>query len=402
MAADAARAERRRGTQFLLLYALANAGGFVAYVPFLTLLLPSKMAAVAGGQRVEWLAAATLAGAVSASVSNIASGWASDRSGSRRPWVAAGLLLTLLSFAIIHFASTPPAIVGAIILYQAALNMMLSPLAAWAADAVPDERKGLLGGLMGGGQPLGALSGIVVTLPFLARPGMQLAATCAMFAALILPLLTLSGHGTRFDSTAPMQQEQQQRAVPRFDLSLLWFARLLVQIAGSILFAFLLYYFQSLPGRAVSEAEIARVSGFTLIAAFPMALLLGRASDRAGTRRPFLFAVAVAMSVGLAIMGMTRGFALAVAGYALFICGLTIFLSLHSVTAMQWLPSPRRRGRDLGLFNLTNTLPALLSPLLAVGLIRNYGFGGLMMALAAIVALAAALILAMKGELKAP
>lgn len=71
MLADLPTAESEQPTRFLLLYAPAYAGGFVAYVPFLTILLPVKMAAVAGDMRIEWLAAATLLGAIAASVGNV-------------------------------------------------------------------------------------------------------------------------------------------------------------------------------------------------------------------------------------------------------------------------------------------------------------------------------------------
>ncbi|MEO6113946.1 MAG: MFS transporter [Sphingomicrobium sp.] len=399
MAADARFVAGRQGKRFLLLYALANAGGVAAYLPLLTLLLPTKMAGAAGDLRIEWLAAATLGGAVTASLANIAFGWASDVRGSRRVWVAAGLALTMASYAVLHCATTPTAIVGAVMFYQLALNMMLAPLAAWAADTVPDAQKGLLGGLLGAGHPVGALAGVVATLPFLGGQGMQLAMVCAIVAALIVPLLVI-GQAVALPAAA-VAPPPTQRTIRRIDLSLLWMARLLVQMAGSVLFAFVLYYFQSLPGRPASEAEVARLSSFTLIAAFPLALILGRASDRIGKRRPFLFGVTVAMSVGLALMGIRPSFGAAVAGYTLFGCGLAIFLALHSAYAMQLLLSPKRRGRDLGLFNLTNTLPALLSPLLAVGLAPTYGFDGLMLTLAALVAVAAALILAVRGEAKA-
>src|SRR3712207_238689 len=82
-----------RGDRFLLLSALANAGGVVAYAPLLTLLLPAKIALLAGEARIEWLGAATLAGALAASVGNIAFGWASDVVGTRRQWASAGLCL---------------------------------------------------------------------------------------------------------------------------------------------------------------------------------------------------------------------------------------------------------------------------------------------------------------------
>lgn len=394
MSADAAPAADRRGKRFLLFYALANAGGVAAYVPLLTLLLPTKMAAAAGEMRVEWLGAATFAGAIAASLSSIGFGWLSDFGDRRRFWVAGGLVLTMASYGLIHAAGTPLAIVGAVVFFQAALNMMLGPLAALAADTVPDAQKGFLGGLIGIGQPVGAMVGVLVTLPFMRGPGTQLLAVCAIFVGLGMPLL-LMRLPARLEPTAA---RPAQRTMRRIDLSLLWLARLLVQIAGSVLFAFLLYYFQSLPGRTATEADVARLSGFTLIAAMPLALFLGRASDRVGTRRPFLFGTALAMSAGLAVMALRPEFPLAVAAYAVFGCGLSVFLSLHAVQAMQLLPSPTRRGRDLGLFNLTNTLPALLSPFLAAGLVPVYGFAGVMSVLAVLSALAAGFILAMRKD----
>jgi MFS family permease len=399
VAVDAQPVASRQRTRFLLLYALANAGGVAAYLPLLTLLLPTKMAVAAGDLRVEWLAAATLAGAATASLANIAFGWASDIWGSRRGWVSTGLALTLASYAMLDRATTPIAIVTTIVFYQLALNMILAPLAAWAADAVPDAQKGLLGGLLGAGHPVGAMASVLATLGFLRGPGMQLAMVCAIVAGLIVPLLAFGRPVTL--ATETVAPPAAQRTMRRVDLSLLWVARLLVQIAGSVLFAFVLYYFQSLPGRPASEAEVAQLSLLTVIAAFPLALLLGQASDRIGKRRPFLFGVTIAMSVGLTLMGVRASFAAAVAGYALFGCGLAIFLALHSTYAMQLLPSPKRRGRDLGLFNLTNTLPALLSPLLTVGLVPTYGYGGLMLTLALLVAIAAVLIIAVRGESKA-
>src|SRR5687767_11986013 len=75
---------------------MAAAGGSVAYVPFLTILLPMRVTAMAGSDDVAWLAYATFFGAIAASLSNIAFGWASDWTRRRVPWIAAGLLSSCL------------------------------------------------------------------------------------------------------------------------------------------------------------------------------------------------------------------------------------------------------------------------------------------------------------------
>jgi predicted MFS family arabinose efflux permease len=111
-----------------------------------------------------------------------------------------------------------------------------------------------------------------------------------------------------------------------------------------------------------------------------------------------LIGTALAMAAGLAVMATTPVLPIAIAAYALFGCACAIFLALHSVYAMQMLPSPDHRGRDLGLFNLTNTLPSILSPLLAIALVPGHGFGTLMATLAALTTLAAILIAMVRSE----
>ena len=362
-----------RSDRFLLLIALAHAGGVIAYVPYLLLLLPARMAVLAPDARVEWLGVATLAGAVSASIANLAFGWLSDHLGTRRRWAAAGLGLTLASYALLHGAATPAMLVGAIVVYQAMLNMMLAPLTAWAADRVPDDRKGLLGGLFSAGEPVATLAGVLVTLPLLPQPGIRMAAVCAIVLALVLPVLTL------FRAQPPAGAASLPVIRPRHpgthrDFALLWAARLLAQVAGSALFGFLLYYFMALP-EPPTEAGVARLSALAVCIAFPVALAGGRLSDRLQRRKPFLIAAIVVAAGGLALMAAGGDPALAAAGYSLFACASAVFLALQTGFAMQLLPSPAHRGRDLGLLNLANTIPAIIAPLLAIWLVPDHGFG---------------------------
>ncbi len=394
MAAEQPRAERQSGA-FLILYALAFAGGMTGYVPLLTLLLPQQIAGVAGPERVEWLAAATIAGALTASVANILFGWASDRSRTRRPWVAAGLACTIGAYALLHAARDYWEIIAAIILYQAALNMMLSPLTAWAADAVPDAQKGRLAGLMAAAPAIAAAAGVLATSSLVSGSAAQFATVCAVIAALVLPLLI-----TNAARPVPVQgaPAPERRARRRADIGLVWVARLLVQIAHNVLFAFLLYYFQSLPKPTLSQADVAWLAGLTTAAALPIALLVGRASDRSGARSPFLAGAALAMSLGLLAMAFPIHGRAPAAGYVVFGCAFALFMALHSVFAMQLLPSPEHRGRDMGIFNLTNTFAAMMSPVLAVALVPSRGFQALLAMLAVLTAAAAAIMLMVRSD----
>ncbi|WP_294173814.1 MFS transporter [uncultured Sphingomonas sp.] len=386
----------QRNTRFLLLFALANAGGVVAYVPLLTLLLPARVAAIAGGAEIEWLAAATLAGAIAASVGNIAFGWASDRVGSRRLWAAAGLALTVASYAFLSGVRTLPELVFAIVLYQLVLNMLLAPLAAWAADVVPDDRKGVLGGWLAAGPLLGSVASIVVILPAGAGFELRLAWVCLLVLVLTGPLL-LWRRSPFANLVGPAVQSATEQRVRGLDLLLLWCARLLVQIAGSVLFGFLLYYFQSLPDEP-GEISIAQLSAVALMIALPVSLLCGGLSDRLGRRKRFLVGAAVAASAGLSIMATATQAGGSAVGYVIFMCALSTFLSLHAGYAMQLLPSDKHRGRDLGVLNLTNTIPAVIAPVLAVWLVPGRGFGSLLALLAGFMLLAACCILFVRHD----
>ncbi|HEX8554613.1 MAG TPA: MFS transporter [Sphingomonas sp.] len=379
--------------RFLLLFAFANAGGVVAYLPLLTLLLPAKVAMLAGEARVEWLSATTMAGAITASVANIGFGWLSDVMGTRRTWAGAGLFLTVASFATLHLAASPSELLMAVVLFQLSLNMLLAPLSAWGADRVPAHRLGLLGGLLAAGTPIGALAGVVATLPALGEEWMRLGAVGAFTVMLAFPLLLARLPAGAAHTTPAGPPDSSARA----DFLLLLLARFLSQIAGAVLFGYLFYYFQSLPGTP-SGADVAQWSAASLTLAFPVALLFGRLSDRLRARKPFLVIAASGAALGLALMATRTELALAIGGYVLFGCANAVFLALLSGHAFRLLPSHGRRGRDLGVLNLGNTVPSVVAPLLAIGMVPGRGFGPLLAALTTAMLLAGGCVIFVSGR----
>jgi predicted MFS family arabinose efflux permease len=281
-------------------------------------------------------------------------------------------------------------ILALVVCWQLALNMMLGPLSAWAADRVPREMTGFLGGLMALSPAMGALSGVVVTMPGLAGPDARLGLVAAMVVACVLPALLLVKPAPATD--AP--QLDSPRPPLRFAVTM-WTARLLVQIAEAALFAYLLLYFRSLePG--MDESWIARLFSAVLAAAVPIAILFGRWADR--SRRPArpLATCALFSAAGLIAMALASTVDQAVAAYVCFGLATTVFLSLHSGQTLRVLPSRRHRGRDLGLFNLTNTIPSLIMPWLTIAIVPRNGFSALFAVLALLALASAALLFTLK------
>lgn len=99
-------------------------------------------------------------------------------------------------------------------------------------------------------------------------------------------------------------------------------------------------------------------------------------------------------AAGLAMMALAPSLEFAIAGYMLFGVASMLFLALHSGQTLRVLPRPQTRGRDLGLFNLTNTVPSMIIPWLTLSLVPLFGFAGLFWVLAALCALASLLVAA--------
>jgi MFS family permease len=396
---SAANAQPGRVTGFLLRNALANAGGMVAFLPLLSLLLPIKVEAIAGDARMNVLTAAVLAGALAASGSNLLFGWLSDlavdRGIGRRPGVAFGLALTALAYALVALATTPLAIVLSIAFFQFAVNALLGPMFAIMADEIPDSHKRTAGGLLALGPPFGAaVSTLIMAWPL--SEGSRLAIVTLAVIVCISPLLA-----SRAVPAADAPKSAAVAQVLRRDLVIAWSARFLAQVAGAILSVYLVYYFESVSPPAARGRVAAMVAPLLLLSHLlpvVIAVPVGRWSDRIGRGKPFLLAAASVAALGLVCMALAQSWTQAAIAFATYSCGWSIFLALHAGFAMQLLPNPRRRGRDLGLLNLTNTLPQLVGPALTWWLATPHDFDAALLTAAALTACGALLILTVRGR----
>ena len=268
--------------------------------------------------------------------------------------------------------------------------MMLAPLAAWAGDRVPDTHKGRLGGLLAFAPGLGALSGVLVAMPGLADPATRLMLVAVLVALCVLPLLVFETADPAPTSAAAANLAPTSR---RGLLTRMWLARLAVQIAEATMFAYLYFWLRTLDP-AMDDSATARVFSAVLILSAPSALLAGRWIDRTGRPMVPLVVCAALSACGLLIMAAAGTLVGAIAGYAVFGLASGVFLALHAAQTLRVLPRPERRGRDLGLFNLTNTVPSLVMPWLTLLLVPMFGYPGLFVLLAVLAGGAAVLLAA--------
>ncbi len=377
------------------LYALAWAGGAIAYVPFLSILLPSRVIGLAGDEAsVTWLATLAFFGAIFASVGNIVFAWASDLTKTRTVWVVTGLVLSSGLMVASQLADTLPALVGILAAWQLALNMMLGPLAAWAGDNVPDAQKGELGGLLALAPALAAATAALVTIPGLASDSGRLGMVAVIVTVCVLPVILIGNPcpQPQLMRSDPSTLSEKRRPIVLWGpVAKMWVARLLVQISEAALFTFLLVWLQSI-SPAFQENDAARVLTVVLVIAIPVAMVVGRWADRRKRAIQPLWIAASIAAAGLLLMALAQSLPMAIAGYLVFGVSGAVFLALHSAQTLRVLPKPETRGRDLGFFNLTNTVPSLVMPGITLALVPKFGFFGLFIALAILAGLSAALL----------
>ena len=362
-----------------LRYAFAFFGAHLSFIPLFALLLPRRVAAAAPDHAIALLSILLLAGGIAASLAHIAAGRFSDcwlqRHGDRRGVIMIGLAALFAAQLTLAFATGEAALLAAIVVFQLGLNLMFAPLGALLADHVPNARKGRVAGWLNASLPLSSLGTTLAAFLFPSDGPGGFLLIAAIGGVAVLPLLVR----WPFSPVAALDRdsEKEQRggstagAGQRADYVSLWTARLFIQLgAAFVINYFFLYLVER--GSAPSPTQMmGSLAALATILSVASAIAAGHWSDRSGQRRPTMIAASLACATGLLGMASTAFWPMVVAAFILFHVGLTAFLSVDSAMVTQLLSTHERRGELLGVMNLTNTIPSILVPALALLSVRS-------------------------------
>ncbi|MEP3421788.1 MAG: MFS transporter [Erythrobacter sp.] len=379
---------------FVLSYGTANAGASIAYVPLLVLILPLKAEIISPDNKLQLLSLALLIGAIAASVSNIIAGWISDRMfariGSRVPQIAIGLVAILLSYAVFARANSAIGLIGAVVFFQFCLNSLFSPLGTLLADKVPHHAKGRMSAVLNLGFPIGTLAIAFMSLSLFDTENARLLALGTIVFACIVPLIfsarslpdltvpappaksapdAISDNDVVGVAISPASGDPMSR---RSDLALAWFARFAVQLSGAVIFGYILYFLQdvlsqsSSIGPATADQALAQLTVTATPIAIIMGLWAGYISDRLNARKAFMMIAALAVALSLMMMIHWPSWPSIYVAYVVFSAGLTAYLTIDAAAVTQLIEQSTDKARTLGVMNLTNTLPAIMAPSLAL------------------------------------
>jgi len=88
----------------------------------------------------------------------------------------------------------------------------------------------------------------------------------------------------------------------------------------------------------------------------------GWLSDRTGRRKPFVIIAAIIGGVGLVTIGMAQTVLQFLIGSAIAGVGMSVYYAVDLALVAAVLPDPNNSAKDMGIFQIANTLPQSLAP----------------------------------------
>ncbi|MBQ9273788.1 MAG: MFS transporter [Succinivibrio sp.] len=365
------------------------------YIVMISLFLPALLQELDEENKVAMLALFAATGSVISAISNMVAGALSDstysRFGKRAPWIVLGGLVFMLAMIGASFSEG----VNMLLLWwsigQVALNFMVAPMVAWL-DFAADEHKGTASSAYGGlGMALGNNGFNVIGAMFLGqfRMGFIIFGVITFIGVLIATIIV---HEPSNLHEKELNQEKKKshysfswdslrQVFPAWekgrDYYLALIGKIFLGIGNFAITGYILYImtdFLKLGDQTQSGIQLVNSTMF-FIGVF-MGFFAGPIADK--------FKI---LKLPIAFSALF----LALGAFGLFLCrdmtGVTIYAfcagigmglwnSLDNYLNLKVIPDKDRVGFFLGIYNVGNSIPQAIGPIIAAAAIGLIGFSG--------------------------
>ncbi|AXJ08848.1 MFS transporter [Arthrobacter sp. PM3] len=340
------------------------------------------------------------------------SGALSDRTasrfGRRRPWIIGGLIPALAAAAVIGTATSIPVIVAAYVVAVIAAQAAFNAYGVIPVEALPDEKRGRVMGIMGMFGALAMSAGSYLAAALVGTPLFLMTVPVLLAILSSIPLLLFYNDPVKSRAELPALDLKgiartfivNPRKHPNFGWA--WLSRLLAGVAMTALFSYFIFFMMDGLKMPIPEAG-ASAGTLTLISA-PVSILFftasGWLSDKIGRRKPFVVTAALLMSAGLVIGGTSTSFGQFTIAWLVFSMGQAMYLTVDMALCAAVLPDVRDTGKDMAVFGLALSIPNIIVPSIAPALLATGGghnYGALWFGAAALCALGSITVTFIKG-----
>lgn len=399
---------------FVAFYALGYVGAYVALITPVATTLALKVAELDPSGKEASLGLISAVGAFFALVTNPLAGAMSDRTtsrfGRRRPFIAIGTAGGVIGLGVVGFApSIPIALVGWAIA-QISFNLVLAALQALLPDQIPQARRAKVSAILGISQQISPLVGIGIAMGVMA-------AGASMGPVFVIPGLVGAALLTLL---VVRLADPPLRDAPRFswrefakgfrptpgkaaDFGFTWIGRFFVILGFAIYTTYQVYFITDRIGidrEKVTGVQLVAVLIFSIVLT-ASAVISGRLSDRWQRRKIFVYVAVAVVGVGLVMLAFTSTLPAFFIAAAVMGVGIGAFFAVDLALVTDVLPDQEHAAaKDLGIFNIANTLPQSVAPAIAPFLLAIGGGGNytvLFVAAAVLALIGAAFIVPIKA-----
>ena len=323
-------------------------------------------------------------------------GTLSDRTagafGRRRPYIVIGGLLLVLSTPLLVSSGSIIIFLVGLALLLVGKNILTPAYQGLVPDRVPKEQRGETAGYVGGMTIMGNVVGLGLAALLLggatqhtfslirSNAGIYYVVTAVLvlvgvlvtvFGVREIPLLSRRREGTRrrkrtwFELT---QRFLQEWIAPwrNFNFTMVFLTRASLMLGLSLFMTYIEYYFARVQHMANFVQVTAMVAILALGGAVISGVVSGILSDRFKRRAPVVALATLCMCLASLVFVVFPGNLMA----WLWPLGIMFGLGHGTYTSVDWalsidvLPSLEKAGKDLGVWNASTTLPAILAPVL--------------------------------------
>ena len=316
----------------------------------------------------------------------------------------AGLVVSVAATVYLGFATSTVALIIAFTVVQIGTAFVATPLISHIPDRVPAERRGTFSSINGLGILGGSLAGQSVGAVFATSIPTGYVVVAAFFAIVIVIFVIVNGRTSNVDvprgrfSLGDLLHTFWVNPIKHPDFFWAFTGRLLLITGFYLASSFQLYILQEYIGLGKGAVEVVPLLGLVLLVGIISSTIIsGPLSDKLGRRKIVVLVAAVILAIALLAPFVWP----TVAGMFVYAfvsgVGFGAYQSVDYALVTQVLPSKEDAGRDLGIINVTASLPQTFGAAAAGLVVTAFGYGALFPIAATIVLLGAFAILPVRS-----
>ncbi|MEO7466788.1 MAG: MFS transporter [Sphingobium limneticum] len=362
---------------FVAIYVLAQFGIWVALLTPVVMTLALRVGEIASeAEKGRWLGIILAIGGFVALVATPICGALSDRTrsrvGRRRPWLLGGLVVAGAGLLLLGLAPNLLLLGVGWIICQAGFNAIQAGCLPILPDVIPVRWQGRVAGMLGMTSTMGTFAGSWITQYTQGSPLLMFLAPFAItiisitILCLILPDRPADGGDDR--RLGPIAMLRAIGAPFRdWDFSWAFGSRFLIMMAWSFLLTYQLFFLTDQLSLPKADATQVMVKSMAIIATATIAISLvgGFITDWTGRRKPLVFLAAALEGAGFLTIALAPSVSQFLVGVAMAGIGKGLYFAVDLALLAAILPRPEDSAKDMGVFQIANSLPQSLAPAIA-------------------------------------